>query len=221
MDDMEITTEMQPTGTGRYFSFGDVAVGVTYARRMTDQFSFGITARYAEETLDVLSMRSVMMDVGTYYWTGLGSTRFAVAITNFGADVRPKGTIARVDKSSVSTFQSFSLPTVFKLGFAFDPMNDEEQKLTASLQLNHPNDNAEHFRLGLEYSWRQLLYVRGGVKRTIGQPIFAEDATSEEDLTVGAGVAVPLGFSRVNADYAFASFSRLGSTHRISLSFTY
>jgi hypothetical protein len=221
MDDIEITTEMQPTGTGRYFSFGDVAVGVTYARRMTDQFSFGITARYAEETLDVLSMRSVMMDLGTYYWTGLGSTRFAVAIANFGADVRPKGTIARVDKSSVSTFQSFSLPTVFKLGFAFDPMNDEEQKLTASLQLNHPNDNAEHFRIGVEYSWRQLFYVRGGVKRTIGQPIFAEDATSEEDLTVGAGVAVPLGFSRVNADYAFASFSRLGSTHRISLSFTY
>ena len=73
MKDMEITTETQPFGTGRYFSFGDIAVGFSYGRKMTDQFSFGATVKYVEETLDVLKMRSVMVDIGTWYWTGLGS----------------------------------------------------------------------------------------------------------------------------------------------------
>jgi long-subunit fatty acid transport protein len=221
MKDMEITTEALPSGTGLYFSFGDVAAGLTYSRRMTDQFSFGATVRYVEETLDVLKMRSVMVDLGTYYWTGIGTTRFAVVISNFGADVKPKGSVKQYDETVVREFQSFSLPTVFKLGFAFDPISDDDQKLTTSLQLNHPNDNSEHFRLGAEYSWQNTFFVRGGMKRTIGQPLFGSDATSEESFSLGTGFQVPLGISRVSADYAYSTFSRLGSIHRISLAFTY
>ncbi|MEK9138258.1 MAG: PorV/PorQ family protein, partial [Bacteroidota bacterium] len=108
MKDMEITTEAQPFGTGRYFTFGDIAVGLTYSKRMTDQFSFGATVKYVEETLDVLKMRSVMVDLGTFYWTGLGSTRFAVVISNFGADVNPVGTVSQFNGTVASAFQSFS-----------------------------------------------------------------------------------------------------------------
>lgn len=221
MQDMEITTETQPFGTGRYFSFGDVAVGLTYSRKMTDQFSFGATIRYAEETLDVLKMRSVMVDLGTWYWTGLGSTRFAVVISNFGADVAPKGTVTPFNGVPVTGFQSFSLPTVFRLGIAGDPVVTDDHKVTASLQLNHPNDNAEHLRLGLEYSFRNTLFLRAGVKRTIGQQLLGEDATSEENVTFGAGVLIPLGFSVAGADYAYANFNRLGSVHRLSVSMTF
>lgn len=221
MQDMEVTTEAQPFGTGQYFTFGDVAFGLTYSKRMTDQFSFGTTVRYVEETLDVLKMRSVMVDLGTYYWIGIGSTRFAVVISNFGSDVKPKGSVTEYSGAEVDNFQSFSLPTVFKLGFALDPISDDDQKLTTSLQLNHPNDNSEHFRLGAEYGWRNTFFLRGGVKRTIGQPLFGADATSEESVSLGAGVRVQVGISIINADYAYSSFSRLGSIHRISLEFTY
>lgn len=221
MDDMQVTTESQPLGTGRFFTFGDIAVALSYSKKMTDQFSFGATVRYVEETLDVLKMRSIMVDLGTYYWTGLGSTRFAVVISNFGADVSPKGTVTQFDGSRDSTFQSFSVPTLFRLGVAFEPIETENQRLTASIQLNHPNDNSEHVRLGMEYSWQNTFFVRGGIKRTIGQKLFAADATSEEDFGLGAGVAVPVGFSNVSADYAFVSFNRLGSVHKISLAFTY
>jgi hypothetical protein len=220
-DDMEITTETQPFGTGRFFSFGDVALSLSYAKKMTDQFSFGATVRYAEETLDVLKMRSVMVDLGTFYKTGLGSTRFAVVISNFGADVEPSGTTTLLDGRTVNSFQSFSLPTVFKLGVAFEPVEDENSRLTTSLQLNHPNDNSEHIRLGLEYAWQEMFFLRGGVKRTIGQPLFSSDATSEEDLSFGAGVRVPLDITEIRADYAYSNFHRLGTIHRISLSFTY
>src|SRR5437016_3665910 len=78
--DMEITTETQPFGTGRFFSFGDLALGLSYARKMTDQFSFGITLRYVEETLDLLKMRGIVADLGTYYWTGLATWRFSLVV---------------------------------------------------------------------------------------------------------------------------------------------
>ena len=222
MKDMEITTELQPFGTGRYFSFGDIGIGLTYSKKMTDQFSFGATIRYVEETLNVLKMRSVMVDLGTLYWTGLGSTRFAVTISNFGSDVQPKGSVTPTNGVTVSSFQSFSLPTVFKLGVAMEALENDDSRLTTSLQLNHPNDNSEHFRVGLEYAFKNTLFLRGGIKRTIGQRLFGRDETSPEDFTLGAGFAVDLAeLSRVNADYAFARFGDLGSVHRISIAFTY
>ena len=220
MQDMEITTEEQPFGTGRYFSFGDVAASVTYSRAMTDQFSFGATVRYVEETLDVLKMRSVMVDLGTYYWTGLGTARFAVVISNFGADVAPRGTVTQLSGETVSDFQSFSLPTLFKIGVAFDPIQTDDHRLTASIQLNHPNDNAENLRFGAEYAFQNTFFLRAGIKRTIGQQFLGEDLTSEENVALGAGVLVPMGLSVVGADYAWTNFSRLGSVHRFNLTFT-
>ncbi|HTR99251.1 MAG TPA: PorV/PorQ family protein [Bacteroidota bacterium] len=220
MADMQITTETQPFGTGRYFSFGDIAVGVSYSRKMTDQFSFGATVKYVEETLDVLKMRSVLVDLGTWYWTGLGSTRFAVVIANFGADVAPRGTVTDFDGTQIAGFQSFSVPTEFRLGFAMDAVQTEDNLLTTSIQLNHPNDNAENVRLGLEYAFRKTFFLRAGIKRTIGQQFLGADLTSEENVALGAGVLVPMGLSVVGADYAWTSFSRLGSVHRFNLTFT-
>jgi long-subunit fatty acid transport protein len=221
MAQMEITTETQPSGTGRYFTFGDVTAAITYSRKMTDQFSFGATLRYAEETLDVLKMRSMMVDIGTLYWTGLGSIRFAVVISNFGNDVTPKGSVRLWDGSESDVFQSFSLPTLFRFGVAFEPVQTEDQRLTASIQLNHPNDNAEHFRLGLEWAWHETLFLRLGIKRTIGQRMFGVDETSDEGLSLGTGFVAPLAISTVSADYAYVDYTRLGAVHRFSLSFTF
>ena len=39
MEDMEETTEFAPAGTGNFFTFGDVAIGLSFARKMTDKFS--------------------------------------------------------------------------------------------------------------------------------------------------------------------------------------
>jgi hypothetical protein len=66
MEDMEETTEFAPTGTGNFFTFRDIAIGLSYARRMTDKFSFGTTVKYIEETLAEVEMRSVMVDLGMY-----------------------------------------------------------------------------------------------------------------------------------------------------------
>ena len=64
MDEMKVTTEYAPFGTGEYFGFSDLAIAISYSKKMTDQFSFGGTVRYIEETLDKLKMRGIMIDLG-------------------------------------------------------------------------------------------------------------------------------------------------------------
>lgn len=207
MDEMPVTTEYAPFGTGEYFGFGDIAFAVSYSRRMTDQFSFGGTVRYIEETLDKLKMRGVMVDLGTYYWTGLGSTRFAVTVSNFGNDLAPDGEVVLVGNRSKSDWQSFSPPTMFRIGFAFEPYETEEHKLTTAIQLNHPNDNSENVSTGIEYRWNQMLFLRGGYKFNV----------EEQNYTFGAGISVPISIAKFTLDYAYANFSRLGSAHRFSI----
>ena len=220
-DDMPVTTELQPFGTGDYFHYSDLAVGVTYARKMTSQFSFGTTIRYVREDLAVLNMQTVLFDLGTYYATGLGSSRIGVTVTNFGADVAPTGQVTLLDGSTVSSFQSFSPPTVFKFGFAFEPYQTDEQKITTSIQLNHPNDNAEDVRLGIEYGLGEWLRLRAGLRRQVGGAWFASNPNVSDDYSFGVGVAAPLPFTTVSFDYAYTNYNALGGVHRISCSLTY
>ncbi len=207
MEDMKVTTEFMPQGTGEYFSYGDIAFALTYSRKMTEQFSFGGTIKYIEETLDKLKMRGVMVDLGTFYWTGLGSTRFAVTVSNFGNNLAPDGEVTLMDKTKKSEWQSFSPPTVFRIGFAFEPYQTENHMITTSVQLNHPNDNSENVSLGAEYKFYNFFFLRGGYKFNV----------EEQNYTFGAGVNMPLSTVDISVDYAFANFTRLGSAHRFSL----
>ena len=207
MDKMPVTTEFAPFGNGEYFGFSDVALSVSYARRMTEQFSFGGTVKYIEETLDKLKMRGIMIDIGTYYRTGLGSTRFAVAVSNFGAELAPDGDVVLVGNRKKSEWQSFAPPTIFRIGFAFEPYQSGEHIITTSIQLNHPNDNSENVSLGVEYSWSRILFLRGGYKINV----------DEQNYSFGAGINVPISIAKFTFDYAFANFERLGSAHRFSI----
>ncbi len=207
MDEMKVTTEYAPFGTGEYFGFSDLAIALSYSKKMTDQFSFGGTVRYVEESLDKLKMRGIMIDLGTYYWTGLGSTRFAVTVTNFGNDLAPDGEVVLVGNRTNSEWQSFSPPTMFRIGFALEPYENDEHRVTTSIQLNHPNDNSENVSLGVEYVWNKMFFARGGYKINV----------DEQDFSFGAGVNIPVSIANISVDYAYANFTRLGSAHRFSI----
>ncbi len=210
-DDMPVTTEYQPYGTGEYFRYGDVALGITFARKMTERFSFGVSVKYVDETLADVSLRGVLVDLGTYYRTGIGSTRFAVSVSNFGGQMAPSGTAQLVDGTSVSSFQGFSPPTIFRIGFAFEPYEDRSNRITASAQLNHPADNSENLAVGAEYSYVSMFYVRGGYKINV----------TEQTYSAGAGIKASTSFALVSFDYSFTPYQRLGDVHRFSIDLSF
>ena len=210
-EEMKETTELQPFGTGRMFSFGDFLVSMTYGRKMTDKFSFGITAKYMHETIADITMSGLLFDLGTYYETGWKSTRFAVALSHFGRDLRPSGTTQYTDLNNqvitLNSYQSFAPPTVFRIGVAGELVDNEMHRVTTSVQLNHPNDNAENINLGAEYWWNGIIALRAGYKT----------AQAEESYSAGFGLHFPISMADFKLDYAFTNFGRLGNVNRFAL----
>ena len=98
MEDMEVTTEYYPTGTGEYFRYFDSFGALTYSLKITDRFSAGTSVKYVQEHLAGLEMGGWMIDFGTLYWTGYRTLRFAVSLVNFGQDLQPEGTYRKKTK---------------------------------------------------------------------------------------------------------------------------
>lgn len=87
------------------FSASALAFGLSYSRMLTDRFSFGVTAKYVQETIDIYSASNFLFDGGILYYTGLGSLRLGAMIQNFGVDTKYKN-------------EPFKMPSNLKLGLA-------------------------------------------------------------------------------------------------------
>ena len=137
MKPMPETNEYFPDGTGNYFSYQDRFLGATYGAKMTDRFSFGVTLKYVAEDLAEYKMSTVLMDLGTFYWTGYGSLRFCASLSNFGKQIAPQGDYMKkiLDQNSGNEieertdFEKFSPPTQFRVGGAVDAIASAEHFL--------------------------------------------------------------------------------------------
>jgi len=170
--------------------------------------------KYAEEHLAALKMGGWMIDLGTFYWTGFRSLRFAVSLVNFGQDMQPEGTYYKttIDGNlKEEKYESFSPPTTFRVGSAMDVFSNETYNLTTSFQINHPVDNAENAVLGFEFGYMKYLLLRAGYRINY----------DEEKFTFGAGFIVPVAETNLAMDYSFKDFNNLGTTHQFSLGFSF
>jgi hypothetical protein len=209
--EMQETTEFQPQGTGRTFRVSNLLAGITYSRILTSSFSFGVNMKYGREAYAGVAINNVMFDLGLNYNVGVKNTRFAVTISNFGLNVQPGGEVKILKfngEQTISTFDRVSVPAVFRIGAAFDPVEKENHKLTLSAQLNHPTDNNETFSLGAEYRVRKIFFVRSGYE-------FGQDIAVIAPL--GVGVKIPRRFGSLSADYGFFHQNGLGNIHRMTL----
>jgi hypothetical protein len=209
---MERRTEYQPDGTGEYFYASNTAVGFTWAKQLTEQFSWGVSAKYVNERLAEYTANTGVVDVGLLYKTDVKDLKFAVMLQSFGLNSKLKGNYvpdgATVDSLALKAYPA---PTVFQLGASMVPFKKENQSLTVGLQLNHPNDNAENIRIGLEYEYRQLLFVRAGYMLNV----------KDHSLpTAGLGIRTRIGKHPMSMDYSVDPTKYLGWIHRVGLTFS-
>ncbi len=208
---MEETTEFQPKGTGRTFSVNNVLAGFTYSRILTNNFSFGVNAKYARESYIDVAVNNVLFDLGLHYDVGIRNARFGVTLSNFGINVQPTGTVTILKfngEETLDDFETVSVPAIFRIGAAFDPIDRENHRLTVSAQLNHPTDNNETLSFGLEYLIRKTFVVRSGYE-------FGQDISGFPPL--GLGVLLPRRFGKLQIDYGFSNHRRLGNIHRFGI----
>lgn len=209
---MDETTEFDPKGTGRTFSVSNVAVAATYAKVLTSSFSFGVNAKFANENFAGVNVNNVLFDLGLKYDIGVRHARFGVNFSNFGFNVRPEGDIRIVKfngDQDINTFNTITVPGVFRVGAAFDPVHTRQHVLTVAGQLNHPTDNNETFSFGGEYCYNRVGYLRMGYE-------FGTDETYVAP-TFGAGLKILRNFGGLTVDYGFLAQSRLGNIHRFTV----
>jgi len=219
MDDMEMTTTLQPEGTGETFGANSWVVGISNAYQLTNRFSFGVTAKYVRETISQLSSSAIAFDFGTLYYTGYKNLRIAMSTRNFGTDAKFGGTELETTYDPDNNpntapvqirlnTQSYPLPLSFRLGVAYDFEFNEQSKLMAALDGYNTRDRGQQASLGLEYTWRNRLAIRTGYKMR----------ADEEDLALGGGYDFEIpGFGTIGINYAWANLGRLENAHRFSL----
>lgn len=226
-DKMDVTTPEMPYGTGQQFTVSDLALGVTYAQRLTNKFCVGGNVKYIEERLADKKAMGVAFDVGTFYDTGWKTIVIAMAITNFGPDMN------FVDSP-------FPMPINFKFGGSMRLMNTAPHELILALEGSHPNDNLEQFNIGLEYGFMDMAFLRAGKKINgakryswdeylenndrdpyVEYPIINENGSiSTDGLALGAGLKINLPTLSLRVDYAYTNVDKLGTNHFFTLGLT-
>ncbi|MFI5222224.1 MAG: PorV/PorQ family protein [Bacteroidia bacterium] len=206
------TTEFDPKGTGRTFSPVNYSIGISYAKILTNSFSFGLTGKFAQEGYAGVNVNNVMFDLGLKYNVGVKNTRFGVSFSNFGLNVNPSGSVSVLKfngPQTISTFSEVSVPAIFRLGVAFDPIHTNEHILTLAGQLNHPTDNNETYSIGAEYIYHKFGFLRSGYE------FFADETNVVPNF--GAGIKLLRNFGGITIDYGVLVKSRLGNVQRITL----
>jgi opacity protein-like surface antigen len=222
MDQMLVRTIEKPEGTGEYFSAGALAIGLSYSRNLTDNFSIGFSAKYIREHIWNSSSVGAAFDVGTIYRIPiLNELRLGASICNFGTKMKLQGRDNLVflqtgpgGANSINAdvqLDEYDLPLLFRVGVAADVIKTGDSRLTTAVDAIHPNDNTESVNTGLEYAWNEMLFLRAGMKS-----LFERD--TEQGLTLGAGLNYRVVENvKLKIDYAYQDFGRLKNVHYISL----
>jgi opacity protein-like surface antigen len=222
MDAMLVRTVELPEGTGELFNAGAMAIGISYGRDLTDQFSIGFNVKYVREDIWNMSATGVAMDIGTIYRIPiLNEFRIGASISNFGSRMRLQGRdnlmitqIGGTEGNLINTdiqLDEFDLPLLFRVGVAADILKSEESRLTVALDAVHPNDNTEYLNTGAEFAWNEIVFLRAGWKS-----LFERD--TEQRFTAGIGLHYRiLGEFMVKVDYAYQDWGRLTNVHYLTL----
>lgn len=174
---------LEPLGT---FGVYNVNAGLSYAQRFGQRIYFGFNVRALHESIASESAWGMGVDVGLLYRPNIDGL-------TVGATYRNVGRMEYLDVVRTP------LPRTLRLGAAY-----QRSALTVSGDFRLPHKGNSGAHLGLEYTIKQRLFLRGGLM------------TGHDTRSWSLGVGVMRKNWRV--DYAFVPVSdALGSGHRVTL----
>ncbi len=198
--------------TGNAVSGGDFLAGVSYAREFTDRLAIGASVKYMRETLWEYGAGAVAFDVGTNYDVGYRGIRLAMSAQNLG------GSVSWLPDSLSDRTEGYDLPLTFRVGVSGALVGpdalvamDGPHRLSGAVEAINTNDYNERLHVGAEYTFNDLLAVRGGYR-------FNYD---EGNWSAGVGLTPRAGNVRLSVDYAYVGYAFLDAPHRFTVSFRY
>ncbi|MFO7914489.1 MAG: PorV/PorQ family protein [Candidatus Krumholzibacteriales bacterium] len=178
-----------PDGTFTPYS---LAASVGYGMDLLPDLSVGISTKLIYEKIDFESATGFAVDIGAKHRSRIRGLSFAASLLNMG----PKAKFVE---------EEFYPPLQIRLGSAYQVT---EKWLNGEVILSGDfiiqNDSDEKFLLGMEYTYREVISVRGGYK----------GGYDSQGPTMGIGIL----YNRLRFDYAFMPIDYdLGNSHRFSI----
>ena len=241
MDEMMVRTvqDPEPSEYGQKFDAGNIAMGIAYAKKLTDRFSFGFQTKFIQESIWQMSAQGFAVDIGTLFITKR-DLRLGMSVSNFGGKLGMEGNNTLVDIDVDETIYGnndridgnlgtakWPLPLLFRFGLSREFNFASNMKCLFAVDAIHPNNNPEYLNIGLEYSAMDMVFLRIGKSHTFYELSFFEEGVSsgigpEQGLSFGAGVKyqIPRG-PVINIDYVFTDFGVFNNIEGYSISFTF
>ena len=247
--DQPVYTVEQPDGTGETYSVSQTFAGITFAQNFSDRFSAGITAKGIFDQLGEVSGQAFAVDFGTNFHASLSGhpIQFSFVLANLGSNLSHSGEAINSDtprdpipgepdvpeNPQPSEFRTtgFNLPTIFRVGLAYDLITGDNNRLTLLSDFNQPNNNGAGFSAGGEWMTQRLggspfgFALRGSYNYSAANNLDPVDPSitalrDEENLqglAFGGGLNYGSGNFNLGFDYAWKYLGVLGGTNFFSV----
>ncbi|PKR81134.1 hypothetical protein CW751_06000 [Brumimicrobium salinarum] len=214
--DIDITTVDLPEGGIGQFSPRKNIINLGFAREFSNSIYAGLNVKIINENIANLKASGVAFDAGIRYVTGeQDHIKFGITLKNVGTPMKFEGDGLSQEifyqgtggnATMVQRGASFELPSLLALGFAYDFIFDENNKLTAAAAFHANSFTNDQFNIGLDYGMafeKAAVNVRAGF---VGEKaIFdrEESTTSLTGLTAGVSVDALLGEKKIPLGFEY------------------
>ncbi|MCX7955037.1 MAG: PorV/PorQ family protein [Bacteroidales bacterium] len=250
---IEITTYDMPEGGLGTFHPTYTIIGLAYAKEFSNSIYGGLAVKVVNEKIPDLSATGVCLDAGIQYLTGLGKDKtgkkirdnlhFGISMKNIGTPMRyrgdglsfrglvpPNDIIMTVEQRSAE----FELPALITLGAMFDfyPASKLDStgtkvyrmhRLSIAGNFTSNSFTKDQFHAGLEYSFKEIIMVRGGFIYEKGIFEYETRTTAFTGPTLGATVQIPLNKEKNSVfafDYSYRFTNPFNGVHTIGVKVT-
>jgi Type IX secretion system protein PorV len=211
--DINVTTLNQPDGTGEIISPTYFILGLTYSKQLSDRIAIGTNINLINESWSGAGATGFSFDMGVEYRDlfSVPNLSLGVVVKNLGGSMKYTGTslwvtATEANSSRGPTFyeigaQSAELPSEISLGVSYTRNIDEDNKFTVAGTFVNNNYTYDNYKGGLEYSYKDILFIRGGYlyspqSNSLNPDIF-------QNYTVGAGINFQQ-FTNINVSFDYA-----------------
>ncbi len=228
--DINVTTMDQPDGTGQIINPNFFVVGLTYSNRLTDRISIGVNFNIISESFGRVSASGFGIDAGVQYRNlmDVQGLSLGVVIKNLGGSIKYDGnaTFVQAEQTGSSRGPTWykidpaadPLPSEMSLGVSYNRAIDELNHLTVSATYTNNNYTFDDYKFGLEYSYNDMFYLRGGY-------LYSTQTTDDRpnifgNYSLGAGINfMEITNINLSADYAFVPVEYFETNHVFTLRF--
>jgi hypothetical protein len=232
--DIPITTEDIPEGGIGTFAPSYMNIGISYAKAFSNSIYGGINIKIISQSIADLSAQGVAIDAGIQYVTGeRENIKFGITLKNIGPTMRFSGdgmairTLLPGQDNQFTVEQrsaEYEMPSQLIIGAAYDFIFSEDHSLSVAGNFISNSFFKDQFSLGLEYSLKSYLMLRGGYTYEDGITNKANRTTAFTGPTAGLTVQVPLNKEKGSIfaiDYSYRDTDPWSGTHTMSARMTF